>query len=40
LELEFDSKNDAVFEYKYFIQDKKTNEIAWEKGVNRKVDLS
>lgn len=41
LELEIDSKEDAKnIEYKYFIHDNKKNKNNWEKGINRKVDLS
>ena len=41
LELTFDSKKDASkIEYKYFIHDKKSSKLNWEKGINRCVDLS
>ena len=33
-------KDAALFEYKYVINDKKTNGVIWEKGVNRCVDLT
>ena len=41
IELTLDSKKDAAkVEYKYFIHDKKSSKLNWEKGINRCVDLS